>query len=88
MLLPVFVGSGANDWADAVAFADDVQGDTLAHLTLRVSIGQNGHVTVGMKVDESGTYHQPAGFDHVIRVGGGDTADAGNLPMSNPDVRV
>ena len=88
LLFPVFCGGGALHGPDAVAFPYDVQSHTLAHFALGVSIGQNSDVAVGMEVDESGTHHQPAGVDDFISIGGGDIADADDLPISNTDIRV
>ena len=88
MLLPVFAGGGAYNRPDAVAFPDDIQSYTLAHLTLGVSVGQNSHVAVGVEVDEAWTYHQPAGVDDPIRLRAGNPADPGDLSASNTNVRV
>ena len=58
-----------------LAFPDHIERHALAHLAFGIAVGQDGHVSVRVQIDETWRDHHPLRIDHAFAERGIEFAD-------------
>ena len=88
MLESIFFEHCAFQRRHCLALADDIEGNSLAHFTFGIAVGDDRLIAVGVHVDVAGTHNQTFGRNGALAGVGIDLADASDLAVTNSDIGV